>query len=137
MRATAEWQLRHSLQQRYLDRAALLAFLILLLWILPFPLYLSLLFGAPLVYLLDHLAAKSQNAVMRIGYSLDGLIPQWWVEKEGEQQRVQWRNGSVRRTDLIILQWSFWPWNRVILRADSFDDKEQFRQLKIALYRSL
>ena len=87
------------------------------------------------------MAKQAAKGVERIGYRCSGDPAdhqrQWWLERYGERSRAVWVSGTVRRSELVILCWSFWPWNRLILRRDSFASDEEFRQLKFALYGSV
>jgi len=35
------------------------------------------------------------------------------------------------------LQWGFWPWQQLLVRADSFVNDEDFRRLRRALYAQI
>lgn len=72
-------------------------------------------------------------SVHKIGYDRRG----WWLEQNGRKARVRWRYGSVRRADVLILEWSFWPWQRLMIRPDSLSSAEDYRRLTAALYNDL
>jgi len=55
----------------------------------------------------------------------------------GVRLPVRWRSGSVRRADVLILEWSFWPWQRLMIRPDSLSSAEDYRRLTAALYNDL
>jgi hypothetical protein len=59
---------------------------------------------------------------------------QWWLERSGRRHWISWRRGSVRRADLLVLYWSPWPWQAIVLRRGHFGSDEEFRQLRVALY---
>ena len=129
MPASAEWLLQPSRRQRWLDGAFLLMVLLLLGcllsplgWAISSVLLLSLM-----------LLGWRRFAVHKIGYDRRG----WWLEQRGRKLRVRWRYGSVRRADVLILEWAFWPWQRLMIRPDSVDSAEDYRRLTAALYNDL
>lgn len=125
MLSSAEWQLQPSKQQRWLN-ALILLLLMLLLWQLLAPLWAVA--GVVLLMLLMRLSARFQAS--RIGYDRQG----WWLERQGQRRYVEWRNGSIRRRDLLLLNYGLSPWCSLLIRRDSLASDEDFRRLKAALY---
>lgn len=71
-----------------------------------------------------------RTAPVLIGYGSEG----WWIYHEGQRQPLRFRGGSIRRRELLVLVWGFWPWQVIRVRPDSFVNPERFRHLKYALY---
>ncbi|TVV43041.1 hypothetical protein [Thalassolituus sp. C2-1] len=129
MPVTAEWLLQPSGRQRWLDGAFLLSALLIFSWLLP-PLW----WGVVAVFLLLlMLWGWRKPAVRRLGCDSRG----WWLEYHGCKLSVRWRHGSVRRADVLILEWSFWPWQRLMIRPDSLGSAEDYRRLTAVLYNDL
>ncbi len=57
----------------------------------------------------------------------------WHLKINHQIKSIQWRTGSVRRKDLIIWRYGFWPWQRLVIYPDSVAEGE-FRLLLKALY---
>src|SRR5690554_6290699 len=57
----------------------------------------------------------------------------WHLKKDSVIHSIQWRAGSVRRKNLIIWRYGFWPWQRLVIYPDSVAEGE-FRLLLKALY---
>lgn len=74
-----------------------------------------------------------ERRIQRIG--LDSLG--WWLEIDGERQAVNWRSHSLKRSRLVVLRWSVWPWDALVLRADSFASEDEFRRFRSCLYGHL
>ncbi|MCD8520827.1 MAG: hypothetical protein LRY66_09900 [Saccharospirillaceae bacterium] len=129
MPASAEWLLRPSARQRWLDAAFVLVVVLLLSGLLPLSGWV--LSGMLLSALM--LLGWRRFSVHKIGCDRRG----WWLEQHGRRVRVRWRYGSVRRADVLILEWSFWPWQRLMIRPDSVGGREDFRRLTAALYNDL
>ena len=128
MPVTAEWSLRPSRRQQRLNRLLLLVLAVFLLLLLP-------LFQATVAAGLAALLLWRPVAmpVSRLGVDAQG----WWLQRqEGTRHYVQWRSGSVRRRDLVLLNWSVWPWHSLLIRRDSLGSDDDFRRLKAALYAS-
>jgi len=133
MRASAEWRIAPSRSQPWRDYGALLLLLLAVYLQLPWHPLLCLLILAP-VAAVAGLVLRWQPEVSALGYQLQHNTPQWWLELDGKRYRVRWRDGCVRRRDYLILHWSWWPWQRLIIRPDSCVSREEFRRLKAALY---
>ncbi len=58
----------------------------------------------------------------------------WWLNQRGKRVRVEWRAGSWRRRDLVVLRWSIWPWHALTLRSGSFSSEGEFRRFRARLY---
>lgn len=129
MPATAEWVLQSSRRQRRLDGVFLLVSLLILVWLLPLLWWLC---AAFFLLVLTALGWR-QPVVRKLGYDSRG----WWFEYRGRRLPVRWRSGSVRRADVLILEWSFWPWQRLMIRPDSLSSAEDYRRLTAALYNDL
>ena len=128
-----EWALRPSFQQVRLDAAALSTGSCLLFLLLPFTWWLSLLLAALGALLSWQFARQVRTPVDRFGCNASG----WWIMVRGERQAVRWRSGSIRRYELVRLQWGFWPWQHILVRADSLANSEDFRRLRQVLYAQL
>mgnify|MGYP001296227766 CR=1 FL=1 len=124
MPAAAEWQLQPSRQQRRLN--AITAIALCLFALLTVPLLL------PVALLLSVLLFWPGTRVTRLGVDASG----WWLDQGAGRQYVEWRAGSIRRRYLVLLNWSWRPWESVIIRADSVRCEDDFRRLKAALYQS-
>jgi len=74
-----------------------------------------------------------KRAPQLIGKTNDG----WWVLQRNQKVPVSFRSGSIRRRQLIVLVWGFWPWQVIIIRPDCFLSREPFNHLKYELYGSL
>ena len=131
----AEWQVRSSQLQQRRDLAALLLLVAIVTLSSPIAGVLTALLLA--VVVLWQINRFGHQRQWRLGYQMLNNQHSWWVEISGQRQAVCWQAGSVRRANVIILCWSFWPWNRLILRRDSFASEAEFRQLKAALYGSI
>ena len=131
----AEWQVKSSKQQQRRDVTALLLLTAVVAMSSPATAVLTGLLATVFVVWQIHRGRHQLN--WRLGYQMLDNQYSWWIEKSGQREAVSWQAGSVRRADVIILCWSFWPWNRLILRRDSFASEDEFRQLKAALYGSL
>lgn len=130
----AEWQVRPSQQQQRRD---VLALLLLTLVVTLNSAIAGVLVGVLAVVLIVWQSQRlTRQRHWRVGYQIRDNQYCWWIDKSGQRAAVLWQAGSVRRADVIILCWSFWPWNRLILRRDSFASEDEFRQLKAALYGS-
>ncbi|WP_320820791.1 hypothetical protein [Thalassolituus sp.] len=128
-----EWALRPSLQQRRLDFAALLVGSCLLLVLLPLSWWFSLMIALAVAFLSWRFAQRMQVSVERIGCDARG----WWILVGGQRHWVRWRSGSIRRYELVRLQWGFWPWQHILVRADSLANDEDLRRLRRALYTQI
>jgi toxin CptA len=128
-----EWALRPSLQQRRLDYAALFVGACLLFVLLPLPWWFAFIIAVAFAFSNWHFAQRMQVPVERIGRDARG----WWILVRGHRRAVRWRSGSIRRYELVRLQWGFWPWQHILVRADSFVNDADFRRLRCALYAQI
>ncbi|QQD22128.1 hypothetical protein GJQ54_10310 [Oceanospirillaceae bacterium ASx5O] len=127
MPVTAEtWLLQPSRRQRWLD-AAFMAVTLGLLWPL-----LSLAELAALALVWGSLWWWRQRRHWQRAYlHHDGSG--WWLEAGGQRQPLVWRTGSSRRAGLISWRYGVWPWQRLLIRADSLPAAD-FQRLLKALY---
>jgi len=137
MPASAEWSLVPSQQQRWLDAFALLLFCVLLLALLPWALWLVIALVVLVAKLLWAVRARTAANIRRIGYRDDHLARQWWLQGAADKRPVQWQAGSIRRQHCVVLRWSFWPWDRMVLRRDCFVSDDEFRRFRAALYGAI
>ncbi|WP_419811259.1 hypothetical protein [Bacterioplanoides sp.] len=135
MHASAEWALSFSRQQQVCDLLALLLFLILSVYLL-WPLAIWMIAALVMLLSVSVMVLKRiwQRDISSVGYRPEGLAKRWWLEINDHRYNVRWRDGSVRQRDCVVLCWSFWPWDRLILRADSFVSAEEFRRFRAELY---
>lgn len=134
MHASAEWSLRFSQKQQGFDLLALLLFVVISLYLFPISgLLISVLSAAAAVILFVLIKTWRRN-ISAVGYVSEGLSRRWWLEINDHRYNVRWRDGSIRRRECVVLCWSLWPWDRLILRADSFASDEAFRQFRAELY---
>ncbi|MEN9463952.1 MAG: hypothetical protein RL217_133 [Pseudomonadota bacterium] len=110
-RAKNSWMLRTSIRQNGYNAAFCLLSLAMLWPYLAWFYWLTLLllFSALLVWL-----ARPQRTQLYL--TAQGF---YWQRAGKTVQNLPWRVGSVRRNDVIIWHYGFWPWQRLIIRPDS------------------
>ncbi|WP_430459618.1 protein YgfX [Thalassolituus sp. LLYu03] len=126
--ARHEWALRPSRRQRWLN--ALLLFLLMLFVTLVWPPLVALVLGLTVLPASLYGLFFRPQRVTRIGTDHRG----WWIEQNGQRRYVGFSSGSLRRRDLLVLNFSWRPWDSLLLRADSMTTDDDFRRLKAALY---
>lgn len=119
------WTIRPSCQQK-ITETLLLAVSLLILQPLLGWLELGLLFVL-LVLFISVLWRGRQAVELRCHQS------QWYLNNARINKSIHWRAGSVRRKNLIIWRYGFWPWQRLVVYPDSLPQGE-FRLLLKALY---
>lgn len=143
--ASRSWTISPSTYQRRLDcTAALLLFLLLafmgsafwpsitaqLGWLV-FAFFLAVLFVGTYLW---RGARHSDSAVWIMHYDEQG----WWRDVgDGYWRPIRLHAGSVKRPELVIWQYGRWPWQRWLLRPDSFSSPAEFQQLRRLLYPEL
>jgi hypothetical protein len=131
-----EWSLRPSRWQGYLDGAALMIPLGIIGFLgmagnLFSVAMLMVLGGGALLWHKRHVWPEQR--IQRIGLDAMG----WWLHKDGSRLDISWRSHSLKRSRLVVLRWSVWPWDALVLRADSFSSEEEFRRFRACLYGHL
>lgn len=134
MHASAEWSLRFSQKQQGFDLLALLLFVVISLYLFPFSFLLISVLSVAAAVILFVLVKTWRRNISAVGHMSEGLSRQWWLEMNDRRYNVRWRDGSIRQRECVVLCWSVWPWDRLILRADSFASDEAFRQFRAELY---
>jgi len=131
-----EWRVTPSLYQRRLDwlaQSLLFIFIVLAVWFAPTwwqSVSVAALFG--LMVVIRHLTQASFP--IWIGEQ-DGQW--WWQEQDAPRQPLNICAGSIKRPELVVIQRSIWPWQRWMLRADSFLNEQEFQRFRAALYPQL
>lgn len=123
MPVIAEWRLHPSRYQRRLDGAFLLLAVALLWPLLSVTEWLLCLIALALLW-----CVIQRKTVLRLRF--DGQY--WWLIRDENARMIRWRSGSIRRRDLIIVRWGFWPWQALMIRPDSLSHVDEFRQLQRA-----
>lgn len=131
-----EWSLRPFRWQGYLDGAALMMPLGIIGFLgmagnLFSVAMLMVLGGGVLLWHKRHVWPEQR--IQRIGLDAMG----WWLYKDGSRLDISWRSHSLKRSHLVVLRWSAWPWDALVLRADSFSSEEEFRRFRACLYGHL
>ena len=124
MPEAAEWRLRPSRQQFWLNLLA--GGLLCLFTALVAPVLIPLACGLTLVLI------RHSWRVQRLGVDHQG----WWLDRGKGREYVSWCAGSIRRRHLLVLNWSWMPWDSLLIRADSMAGDDDFRRLKAALDHS-
>ncbi|MDP2506809.1 hypothetical protein [Oceanobacter sp. 3_MG-2023] len=142
MHATPEllWRLHSSFWQTVLDVLALLTLCSLLL-VYQYGVWLALSAGLLVLAIYAVWYGKQDPVVglQRLGVTDESAsIPHWrLIHRSGHTRMVRWRAGSVRRSHLLILRYSVWPWQGLVLRRCNFDSEQHFKALQRVLYSEL
>lgn len=120
-----KWIIQPSRQQKISEAALVLVSLLILQPLLNWP-ALALLLVTLYSFLI--LMWRTRKTV-----ELQRNPSSWHLKKDSVIHSIQWRAGSVRRKNLIIWRYGFWPWQRLVIYPDSVAEGE-FRLLLKALY---
>tara|TARA_R110000868_G_scaffold59547_16_gene182768 strand:+ start:20902 stop:21330 length:429 start_codon:yes stop_codon:yes gene_type:complete len=134
------WQLRTGRWQIVLDVLALLAFC-LMLFVFRYGLWLTL-FASLLTVAVYWLWYWKQDPVICLQKlpesDMTAAFPQWrLIYRSGNIRQVRWRSGSIRRSRLLVLRYSIWPWQGLVLRCRDFESVQHFKALQRVLYSEL
>lgn len=122
---TNKWVIQPSRQQKITEAALVLVSLLILQPLLSWPV-LALLFVVLYSFLILMWCTRKSVELQRNPSS-------WQLKNNHKITSIQWRTGSVRRKNLIIWRYGFWPWQRLVIYPDSVAEGE-FRLLLKALY---
>ena len=128
-----EWAIKPSQTPFWLDAIVLLipCYVLWRIWLYPECvqlLWLALVWSS-LIVLLRRVRWPDQH-LNKLGRDSEG----WWMELNGIRQSVIWHDHVIKREQLVVLRWSFWPWHSVTLRRQNFDSANEFRRFRACLY---
>lgn len=127
MRESYEWQLKPSIKQKQLDG-------LLGLVLAAFILSVSSIYWMLLVILLFVFIAfwlwRKDASITHIGLHQNAL----YLVCDEQKRYVRPTTGSIKQEKMVKLRWSIWPWQCLVLRPDSFNCYDDFKEFKRTIY---
>lgn len=127
MRESYEWQLKPSIKQKQLDGVL---GLVLAMFVLSVSSIYWMLLAILLFVFIAFLLWRKDASITHIGLHRESL----YLVCDEQKRYIRPITGSIKQEKMVKLRWSIWPWHCLVLRPDSFNCYDDFKEFKRTIY---